>query len=66
MAAASEVVVVTSEILESASVVNEASSRSGADDLLIIEGRLPVVVEVAEVAPTVNASEAKEVKSNKS
>ena len=54
--------VVTSEIRESASGF-KASSISGADDLLIMDGRLPVVVEVAEVA-TVIDSEAKEVRSN--
>ena len=54
--------VVTLEIQESASGF-KASSISGADDLLIMDGRLPVVVEVAEVA-TVIDSEAKEVRSN--
>ena len=54
--------VVTSEIRESASGF-KASSISGADDLLIMDGRLPVVVEVAEVA-TVIDSEAREARSN--
>ena len=56
--------VVTSEIRESASGFN-VSSISGAEDLLIMDGKLPVVVEVAEVA-TVKASEVKEVRSNTS
>lgn len=51
--------VVTSEILESASGFKD-SSISGADDRRMIEGRLPVVVEVAEVM----ASDVKEVRSN--
>ncbi len=55
-----EAVVVTSEILESTSGFSTRdSSISGAEDLLMIDGRLPVVVEVAEVATAV-ASEAKE------
>ena len=54
--------VVISEIREIASGF-KASSISGADDLLIMDGRLPVVVEVAEVA-TVIDSEAREVRSN--
>lgn len=59
-AIAMEAVVVTSEILESTSGFSTRdSSISGAEDLLMIDGRLPVVVEVAEVATAV-ASEAKE------
>lgn len=55
---------VTSEILESASGLTD-SSISGAEDRRIIEGKLPVVVLVAEaVVATVMASlEVKEVKS---
>ena len=61
---ASEAVVVTSDILESASGFKD-SSISGADDLLIMDGRLPVVVDVAEVATVLlRASEAREVISN--
>ena len=62
---ASEAVVVTSDILESASGFKD-SSISGADDLLIMDGRLPVVVDVAEVATVMPASEAREVISNMS
>ena len=63
---ASEAVVVTSDILESASGFKD-SSISGADDLLIMDGRLPVVVDVAEVATVLlRASEAREVISNMS
>ena len=54
----------TSDILESASGFKD-SSISGADDLLIMDGRLPVVVDVAEVATVLlRASEAREVISN--
>lgn len=55
---------VTSEILESASGLTD-SSISGAEDRRMIEGKLPVVVLVAEaVVATVMASlEVKEVKS---
>jgi len=56
-------VVVTSEIRERPS--GKPSSISGADDLRMIEGKLPVVVEVAEVA-TVIDSEASEVNSKTS
>lgn len=52
------VVVVASEIRESASGF---SSISGADDLRMMEGRLPVVVDVAEVATVIIDSEAIEV-----
>lgn len=52
------VVVVASEIRESASGL---SSISGAEDLRMMEGRLPVVVEVADVATVIIDSEAIEV-----
>ena len=54
----------TSEILESASGLTD-SSISGAEERLIIEGRLPVVVLVAEavVATVIASLEVREVKS---
>lgn len=62
--AASEAMVVTSDILESASGLTD-SSISGAEDRRIIEGKLPVVVLVAEavVATVIASLEVKEVKS---
>ena len=62
--AASEGMVVTSEILESASGLTE-SSISGAEERRIIDGKLPVVVLVAEavVATVIASLEVREVKS---